>query len=70
MGPVDNRKLDHGSIIDSDYGNFEVVGVSYTEVDGEKTNFSYTIRDAKEVQDERDAAEEALKVLEQQKEEE
>lgn len=62
----DNRKLDIGDTV----GNFEVTAVSFNQdVEGNPINFQYTIKDAAEVQADREAAAEALRVLESQKSE-
>lgn len=66
----DGRKLEVGDIISTARGEFEVVTVGYKEQeDNTKYDFTYTVRDAKEVQDERDAAAEVLATLESQKSE-
>lgn len=49
----DNRKLDIGDTV----ANFEVTSVSYhQDASGQPVNFTYHIRDAQEVQDDREAA--------------
>lgn len=62
----DGRKYDVGDVV----GDLEVVGVSYNEDgDGNKINFTYQFKDAKEVQEEREVAAQIAEELKNQNEE-
>jgi hypothetical protein len=57
----DGRKLDVGDTV----GDFEVTAVQYQQDnEGNHINFGYIIRDAKELQAEREAQAEALAAIE------
>jgi hypothetical protein len=51
-----NQLFEDGKLVDVDNNQLECVGVSYSEVDGEKSNFSYTFRLKSDVDAEREAA--------------
>lgn len=56
----DGRRHDTGDVV----GEMECVGVSYQEVDGRKTNFTYQFRLVSELKAEREAEEERIKAEE------